>query len=170
VGTRRRPARHWLVFGTVALFLFGAATVRAITAKPGLPPRTVFDAEFIGQANQECRGDLAQLKAERPKPGSKEGKDPGPEEKVGAQVDDAADRLHAVAERLRAIPVDGDDQADVDGWLAEWDRYVDLGHHYADAVRAKRPGQTAIAEQGAKSGQRATLFAQANKLDDCTIA
>jgi hypothetical protein len=170
VGTRRRPARHWLVFGAVGLFLFGAATVRALTAKPGLPPRTVNDMEFVAQANQECRGDLAKLKAERPKPGSKEGKEPGPEAKVGAQVDDAADRLHAVAQRLRAIPVDGDDQADVDAWLAEWDRYTDLGHQYADAVRAKRPEQTAIAEQGAKAGQRATLFARANKLDDCTIA
>jgi hypothetical protein len=170
MSTRRKPSRHWLVFGVVAAFLLLAASFKAFTAGPDLPARTVFDTTFISQANEVCRGDLAKLKADRPKPGSRAGKDPGSDETVAATVDDVADRLRAVAVQLRGLSAVPDDRADVAGWLEEWDRYVDLGHQYAGAIREKSPRQKSLAEEGAKSGRRATLFAQANKLDDCMLA
>jgi hypothetical protein len=168
--TRRRIGTHWYVMGGVVAFLFLATTAKAFLSKPDLPKRTIYDASFIAAANTDCRGELAQLKDARPKPGSKASKDPGSEDQVAAQVDDAANRLHAIANRLRNLPVAAGDQADVARWLAEWDRYVDLGHQYADAVRRKDGVQTKIADVGAKSGQKVTLFAQANKMNDCTIA
>jgi hypothetical protein len=169
-GGRRRIPTHWLVFGGVALLLFLLTTYKAFTARPDLPKRTVFDAAFIAQANSVCRSELTPLKSERPKPGSKEGKEPGPESKVAAQVDDVADRLHRLAQDLRAVPVDPGSRGAVLGWLADWDAYTDIGHQYADAVRSKQPIQAKLADRGAKTGQRADLFAQANKLRDCTFS
>ena len=171
VSGRRRIGRHWYLFGAVVVFLFGATLTKALVGRPDLPKRTVYDTAFIAAASEECRsGDLAKLKDERPKPGTREGRNPGTEEQVAAQVEDAATRLAAVAARLGNLPVAADDRADVEAWLGDWARYVELGREYADAVRAKRPEQTKIASDGAEAGRRVTVFAQANKLSDCTIA
>jgi Protein of unknown function (DUF2510) len=169
-GGRKRIATHWLVFGGVALLLFLLTTFKAFTAKPDLPKRTLFDTAFIAQANAACKAQLTPMKAQRPKPGSKQSKDPGTEEQVAAQVEDVANRLHALAQDLRAIPVASAGQAAVQGWLADWDAYTDLGHQYADAVRKKESIQTKLVDDAAKRGQRADLFAQANKLDACTFS
>jgi hypothetical protein len=167
--TRRRRGRHWTLLAAVTAFLFLGVTWRAFSGVK-TPARTVFDRAFIGQANDACRADIAALKAERPKPGTKEGKEPGDHATVAAKVDDVADRLHTVAARLRSVPVVPDDRADVAAWLDEWDRYTDLGHQYADAVREDAPRQTQLAEDGARAEQRITLFAQANKLNDCAFS
>jgi hypothetical protein len=167
---RRRIPPHWIVFGGVVLLLFVITSVKAFTSRPNLPKRTVFDTAFISAANSTCRAQLTPLKQERPKPGSKAGKEPGTDEHVASQVDDVADRLHALASDLRGLSAPSSDAAVVRGWLADWDAYTDLGHQYAAAVRRKSPDQPKLVEEAAKTGQRADLFAQANKLSACTFS
>ncbi|MDQ1446613.1 MAG: hypothetical protein QOI20_3077, partial [Acidimicrobiaceae bacterium] len=161
-----RPARHWIVFGGLAGLLFLAVSVKALTSGVKLPPRTVHDQSFISAANARCRDILKPLKEDRPRPGTPESKDPGSNEKVAGQVDDVADRLEALADDLRGIPVHSEDQAAVQGWLADWDRYNDLGHQYADLVRGGTQRQQKVAAEGVTTGRRADLFARANGLDD----
>jgi hypothetical protein len=171
-GVATQPPRRrlsWSIFTVLFGVLFVAVSIKAVTSKPALPPRTVFDAQFISNANELCRAELGPLRDARPEPGSPEGKNPGSKEKVAGQVDDVADKLTAIAAGLRGIDVQLADRADVDGWLAEWDRYIDIGHRYADAVQEEAPRQGKLVEDGARSGQRANLFAKANKLDDCTF-
>lgn len=167
VTERKKPAWHWKVFGAVAVLLFGAISYKALTAPANLPDRTIFDPEFIAAANDTCRDEITALHNERPRPGSREAKEPGTLEQVAAKVDSVADRLQGVADRLRRLPVLPEDKADVDGWLADWDRYTELGHDYAGAVRDDSSRQGDIAEEGVGVGRRATLFADANKLDAC---
>jgi hypothetical protein len=167
---RSRTRRHWIISFAVISFLFVVVSLKAINAGTDLPPRTVFDAAFISEANGKCRETLVPLKDARPVPGSPEGKNPGPHEKVAAQVDDVADRLAALADDLRDVPVRAAEQSEVQGWLASWDTYAAIGHDYADAVREQSGAQTRLARDGASTGRRANLFARANKLDDCTFS
>lgn len=168
--TGRRLGRHWVILGAVVAAIFVVVTIKAWTASPDLPPRTVHDEEFIAAANATCRESLAPLKEERPQPGTPEGRDPGPHERVAAQVDDTADELVVIAQDLRGIPVDADDEADVEAWLAEWDRYAAIGHRYADAVRDESKEQEELIREGAASSRQADAFARANGLKDCTLA
>lgn len=165
----RRRRRHWVISFAVVTFLFSLVSYKAITAGTDLPPRTVFDAAFIAQANSTCRETLEPLKAERPRPGTPEGRDPGTPKQVAAQVERVADRLAALADDLRDVPVASADQADVQTWLAEWDAYVDLGHRYATKLRAGGGDTDDVVRNAAASGRRANQFARANKLDDCTF-
>jgi hypothetical protein len=167
--TKWRRNRHWLVLGTVAAFLFLVVSYKGLSSGADLPDRTLFDAPFIDSANRLCEATLVPLKAERPRPGSPEGRDPGPKDQIAATVDRVADQLRVLAGDLREIPVQPQFRAVVDGWLADWDTYIDFGHQYADAVREESPRQTRLADQGAAAGRRANLFAEANKLDDCTF-
>ena len=167
---RRRLAPHWLVLGAVTALLFVGVSVKAWTSAPNLPDRTVYDNDFIASANAKCRASLTPLKEERPQPGTPEGRDPGPHEKVAARVDETADQLVLIAEDLRRIPVDPGEEGAVQGWLDEWDNYAAIGHQYADAVRDDSKEQERLIRRGAESSQRADAFAQANKLKDCTLA
>lgn len=167
---RRRLAPHWIVLGVVTAALFVGISVKAWTAAPNLPDRTVFDADFIAAANAKCRASLTPLKEQRPQPGTPEGRDPGPHEKVAARVDETADQLVVIADDLRRIPVDAVEDGAVQGWLDEWDNYAAIGHQYADAVRDDSKAQEDLIRRGAESSRRADAFAQANKLKDCTLA
>lgn len=167
---RRGPGRHWLVLAAITAVLFVGVSIKAWTSAPDLPDRTVFDGDFIAAANTKCRESLTPLKEERPQPGTPEGRDPGPHERVAAQVDETADALVVIAEDLRSIPVDPKEEAFVEAWLAEWDTYAAIGHRYADAVRDDSKQQEDLIRDGAQSSRRADAFAQANKLKDCTLA
>ena len=169
--TRRRgPARHWIVLGAVAAFLFLAVSYQAWTSGADLPPRTVTDEAFITAANEQCRSALTPLKEARPRAGTPEGRDPGPDEAVADRVDDAADRLSILVDDLRGLARQSPDESDLSGWFAEWDHYASVGRDYADAVRDGDSRQRQLASDGADSGRRADLFARANGLKDCTFA
>lgn len=170
VATRKRRGKHWLALGIVGIALFFGVSYKGLTAKPDLPDRSVFDETFIAAANDTCRDEIIALRTERPRPGSREGRDPGTHEEVAAKVDGVADRLDAIADRLRKLPVAVDDTADVDGWLADWDAYTALGHEFANAVRENHSRQGKIAEEGVATARRATLFAEANNLDACMFS
>lgn len=170
LGGRRGIARHWIVFGAVVGFVFLAVSFKAMSSSVDLPDRTVDDAEFVSAANTQCRAGLTPLKDARPRAGTPEGRDPGPDEKVADTVDDAADRISTLLASLRDMATRSADEADLQAWLAEWERYADIGHRYADAVRAGEPAQRALATEGEASRRRADLFARANGLKDCTFA
>lgn len=166
----RRTPKHWVVFGSVAAFLFLAVSYKALNSGVDLPPRTIDDAGFVSAANSTCKAQLQPLREARPKAGTPEGKDPGPDEKVAATVDDTADRLAALADDLRQLARQSPEEGELQAWLDEWDGYAAIGHQYADAVRKKDPGQRDLANDGEASRRRADLFAQANGLEDCTFA
>ena len=170
VATRKPRGKHWLALLVAAMILFVGVSYKGLTAKPDLPDRSIFDAQFIAAANDTCRDEIVALKSERPRPGSREGRDPGSHDDVARTVEDVAKRLDAIADRLRRLPVLAEDEADVAGWLADWDRYIALGHDYAAAVREDHRRQGDIAEEGVATARRATLFAEANKLDACMFA
>jgi Protein of unknown function (DUF2510) len=167
---RRNFPRRWIITGAVVGFLFLAVSFQALNSGVDLPDRTVDDAEFITAANAQCRSGLQPLKEARPRPGTPEGRDPGPDEKVAGTVDEAADRISSLSVDLREMASRSIDEADLQAWLTEWERYADIGHRYADAVREGRPEQRGLATEGEASRRRADLFAQANGLKDCTFA
>lgn len=167
---RRSVPRHWTISGAVIVFLFLAVSFQALNSGVDLPDRTVDDAEFVTAANTQCRAGLQPLKDARPRAGTPEGRDPGPDEKVAATVDEAADRISTLTVDLRDLASRSADEADLQAWFAEWDRYAEIGHRYADAVRAAEPAQRGLATEGEASRRRADLFAQANGLKDCTFA
>jgi len=167
---RRGPAKHWIVLAAVVGFVFLAVSYQAWNSGVDLPPRTVTDEAFITAANEQCRAELTPLKEARPRAGTPEGRDPGPDAAVADRVDDADDRLSDLADDLRGLARQSPDEADVQTWLAEWDHYAEVGHDYADAVRDGDSRQRQLASEGATSGQRADLFARGNGLKDCTFA
>lgn len=166
---RRSIPRHWIVFGAVVGFLFLAVSFQAMRSGVDLPARTVRDDGFISAANAECRDSLTPLKEARPRAGTPEGRDPGPDERVADTVDDAADRMAALTIDLRDLADDSPDEAALQGWLGEWDRYVQIGRQYADAVREGDRAQRSLSAEGEAIRRRADLFAQANGLEDCTF-
>lgn len=164
-GSRRR----WYIAAGVALFL-AVLVISApvwLGSSPDLPPRTVFDPAFISQAESVCDKALPALKENRPEPRE----DTGTADDFGDRIDKAAGDLGAVAADLRQVPVaDPAERAEVAGWLDNWDEYVELGHQYADAVRAEDRDQQDKA--GASSqivAKRIFVFAKANELDRCTF-
>ena len=71
---------------------------------------------------------------------------------------------------LRAMPVSPEDARRVEQWLTTWDRWVALGHEYADALRTGADDEAdAILDEAA--GPQATLrrFALVNDMDDCAF-
>lgn len=164
-GSRRR----WYLFAGIALVL--ALLVISVPAwlgsGPDLPPRTVHDPAFLSQAGSVCDEALPALKENRPEPRE----DTGTADGFGDRIDEAADDLAAVAAELRQVPVaSASERAEVDGWLDDWDEYVDLGHQYADAVRAEdRDGQEKVGARSQVVSKRIFVFAKANELDRCTF-
>ncbi len=62
------------------------------------------------------------------------------------------------------------DRHEVERWLDDWDAYVDVGHRYADAVRADAAKTSAsVAAEGTEVSRRVFLFARANDIPECTF-
>ena len=146
----------------------GAVVVIAVAAFLSLPrggdgPRVVGDQSFVDAANTKCKTTLAAL---RP-PFIGEGKKPTLEE-TAQSIDQVADQLHNLTASLQAIPVASADQAHVAGWLADWNRYTDIGHQYAASLRASDDkGGLAVSREGDLIQRRADKFARANGIDKC---
>ena len=164
-GSRRR----WYALAAGALLLGGLVISVPVWlgSGPSIPPATVSDAGFIERANTVCERALPALR--RARPVSRE--DTGTPQQFGARIDKAADDLAAVAADLRTIPVaTAAEKAEVDGWLADWDAYIGLGHQYADAVRAEdREREDQLGEDSRVISTRIFVFAKANEIDDCTL-
>lgn len=165
----RGSRRRWYLAAGAALVL-GLLVISVpvwLGSGPSLPPQTVTDSAFISQAGAVCGKALPALKKSRPEPRE----DTGTADDFGDRIDKAADDLAAVAADLRKVPVaTAPERAEVDGWLAGWDEYVELGHQYADAVRTEnRDQQEKVGADSQVVSKRIFVFAKANKLDRCTF-
>ena len=129
---------------------------------PKRPDPTIADDRFRAAAAEICAGALPALRAER-----------RPERRlsdteVADRIDEVATELEGVVVDLRAVPVAAADRTEVVAWLDAWDRFIDVGHRYADAIRA---GNADAAEDVRRDGDdEATAigrFASGNRIDAC---
>lgn len=165
----RGSRRRWYLAAGAALVL-GLLVISVpawLGSGPKLPPQTVHDPEFIRQAGVVCDKTLPALKENRPEPRE----DTGTADNFGDRIDKVADDLAAVAADLRKVPVATPvEQAQVDGWLDDWDAYIELGHRYADAVRAENQDlQDKVGAESQATSKQIFVFAKANELDRCTF-
>jgi hypothetical protein len=165
---RYRWAHNWRSWALIAAAVFVVAGLAWVTLpKPDKPgPRVVTDAGFVAAANRTCKATIndARPPLVDPNDGGKQPTDG----QVADAIDQGADKLAAIAAKLRALPVSAADQGHINGWLQGWDSYTTIGRRYADAVRSKdQKAQIELTKQG-DDVQRATdRFARANGLKSC---
>jgi hypothetical protein len=131
-----------------------------------LPPRTVEDASFIRAANAACAKALPPLREARPQRGE------GSRDRlvIARQVDRAADRLEALADDLRSLPVAAPDRPEVERWLDTWDAYIAVGHRFATALREEGEKTAAsVSTEDDELSRHIALFAQANDMPECVF-
>ena len=125
------------------------------------PAATIDDPDFVRQANTVCRTTVEKLRAP-------DRKAPTTTQLRPATIDATADGLAAVAAELRTLPVRAQDQDRVRAWLADWDRFIAVGHRYAAAVRAgDEERYTQIDDEAVDLAQRIGRFARGNRIDEC---
>jgi hypothetical protein len=87
-----------------------------------------------------------------------------------ARIERITSAWELTAVDLRALPVAPADARKVDAWLDTWDRWVRLGHDYAEGLRAGDDVATREAFDAA-AAPKAELrrFAVVNDMDDCAF-
>jgi hypothetical protein len=151
----RRPG------GVVAALLVTA--VAGACANTSKPAATINDPVFVRQANAVCRPAVPKLRAPDRKATSTT-------QLRASTIDGTADGVAAVAAELKQLPVRSQDRARVKAWLADWDRFVAVGHQYAAAVKADDPERyTRIDDQAVDLAERIGRFAKGNGIDDCIL-
>ena len=87
-----------------------------------------------------------------------------------ARIERITSAWERTAVDLRAMPVAPEDARRVEQWLTTWDRWVELGHEYAEARRTGADDEARAALDDASAPQ-ATLrrFAVVNGMDDCAF-
>lgn len=167
--TRRSPQepipghgiRRWAIAGGAVVVIVGLALISMPRHHDG--PRVVTDQSFVAAANAKCRATLADL---RP-PYVGEGKHPSAEQ-VASSVEEVAGGLDRLAGDLHRLPISAADQPHIDGWLAQWGSYTDIGRRYAQALRADdKKTQLTVSKEGDTVAQDADGFARANGLSRC---
>jgi hypothetical protein len=147
--------------GVAAVLLLTLAGVAC--ADNSRPAATIDDPAFVHAANAVCHTKVAKLRAP-------DRKTPSTTELKAATIDATAEGLAAVAADLRALPVRSDDGAEVRAWLADWDRFIAVGHRYADAVKAgDEEHYTQIDDEAIDLAQRIGRFARGNGIDECIL-
>jgi hypothetical protein len=127
------------------------------------PAATIDDPAFVRRANTVCRTTVAKLRAP-------DRKAPSTTELKPATIDATADGLAAVAAELRTLEVRAADQSKVRAWLADWDRFIAVGHRYAAAVKAGDEDlYTKIDDEAVDLAQRIGRFARGNRIDECIL-
>ena len=154
----RAPRRTAALLPLLLLLLVGAG---ACGDDP--PVATINDPSFVRQANAICRERIPDLRAADRKATSTT-------ELRASTLQARADGLDEVAEELDALPVRPADADRVDAWLADWDRFVEIGRRYAAAVEADDPETyTEIDDEAVDLSERIGRFARGNGLDDCVL-
>jgi hypothetical protein len=157
----RRRRRAALSFALAAVLTGSLAA-----CSEDLPPRTVEDTSFIRAANAACAKALPPLREARPQRGE------GSRDRlvIARQVDRAADRLKALAEDLRTLPVAAPDRLEVERWLDTWDAYIAVGHRFATALREEGEKTAAsVSTEDDELSRRIAIFAQANDMPECVF-
>jgi len=149
---------RWAAAAAVA-----AAVVVAACGGSERPAATISDPAFVRKANAICKKTVPGLRAPDRKATSTT-------QLRASTLDRTADAVGGVADQLRAVPVQADDAAKVRAWLADWDRFVVVGHRYAAAVKADDPERyTRIDDEAIKLAERIGTFARGNRIDDCVL-
>ena len=151
--------------GGLFVVLFAIVVGRGLGSGPKLPPRTVEDQEFVRQANGSCARSLPALREDRER---RRNEDEGREGAVAGTVERAAAELERLAGEIRGLPVAAADQADVAGWLGNWDAYIANGRRFADALR--RGDTKSYGDISAESSELSEMiygFSKANGLSEC---
>lgn len=166
-----RQRRKWWARGVGSL-LVGALLVATLFAVrgdvPAIPARTVEDTAFTDAANALCAEAMPAIRRQPPQVGSDD--KPSADEALARRVERTATDLEAVVVDLRGLPVADADRDEVDRWLADWDRFVDVGHRYAVALRtADRERYTAVAAEGDAPSRRIFAFSKANGMPECVF-
>ena len=152
------PASAW-----PTLLLVLVALVALPACAEDAPPATINDPAFVRRANAVCRERIPALRAPDRKATSTT-------QLRGSTLDARADALAAVADELDALPIRPADAGRVDAWLADWDRFVEVGHRYADAVAADdQEASSKIDDEAVDLSERIGRFARGNGLDDCVL-
>jgi hypothetical protein len=147
--------------GAAAVLLLACTAVAC--SDDSRPAATINDPAFVRQANTVCRTTVPKLRAP-------DRRGPTTTELTPATIDATADGLAAVAAELRTLPVRAADQARVQAWLADWDRFIAVGRQYAAAVKAGDDERyTKIDDEAIDVAQRIGRFARGNRIDECVL-
>ena len=115
------------------------------------------DRAFVRAANARCARTNAALE------GEEDGAD-------GARVERITNAWEDAVADLRELPLAAADARAVDEWFRAWDRWVSLGHDYADAIEA---GDSADAEviltESAAPKSAISRFALVNDMNRCVF-
>lgn len=161
----RRPTRATVARSLAVLVALAIALlwIWALVVGSQTPPGVLDDREFVAQADEICQGAAARL-AELP---------PAYEAtsavERAAVVDRSNEILGEMVSELRAIaPTEGDDAGMVDGWLADWEQYVEDRGSYADRLREDEMARFYVTERdGDQVTEPVGTLAEVNGMGAC---
>jgi hypothetical protein len=143
--------------------LFVAALFAAGACASDTPETTIDDPEFVRRANALCARSVPDLRAPDRQATSTS-------VVTAERLDEVADGLAEVAADLRRVPVTDAAADEVDAWLDDWERFVEVGHRYAEAVEADDPERySRIDDEAVELARRMGRFARGNGIDDCVL-
>lgn len=157
---RRRGIIGWTLFSVVIIGLAFARTYDWA----GRPDRTINDPAFERAAVAICAEEIPKLRAVR----REEDTDDPLEKETAAKVDQVADDLENMVERLRELDVRPVDRSEVDGWFGAYGDFVEAGRNYATALRGGNEDvYNEVDDEGIEPLKQIRDFARANHMDAC---
>ena len=122
------------------------------------------DPRFVAGASRICAAELPPLRADVADDTPREPAD------VAPTVEERAESLADLVDELRMVEVEEAARPEVEAWLRDWDRYVDVGRRYAAALRSGDPNRySSVAEEGSGPQERISAFARTNDMEPCAL-
>ena len=171
-GNRRPPIpghgrRQWFVIAGAVVLVVGLAYA-ALPKSSGDGPKVLTDAAFVKAANDKCAATLNGLRPPLAQVDPLAGGKLPSNAQQADSADRAADGLVTLAAQLRDMPAAPADQIHISAWLDDWQRYADVGHRVAAALRSPKPRDAAkVGAEGDMYQRRADRFARANGIKKC---
>lgn len=156
---RKKAILGWIALSVVVI---GLAVVRTL---PGpRPERTINDPAFERSAIAVCEKTIPALRAVK----REEDTDDPLEKETAKKVDEVADDLEQMVEKLAALDVRAADRTEVDGWFDAYADFITAGRHYAEALRGgNEKVYNEVDNEGVEPLERIRDFARANHIDAC---
>lgn len=163
--------RRWWMRGAGSVLAGGLLVLTLFAVRgdvPAIPARTVDDRGFTDAAEALCAERMPAIRAQPPQPGDDD--TPSADEVLARRVERTAADLGTLVADLRTLPVAEPDRAETARWFADWDRFVDVGLHYAAALRRGGPAEyDPVAAEGDGPSRRIYAFAKANGMPTCVF-
>ena len=167
---RRRSAwRPPLAFMTtsalVSLIVVVLVATVGLASRPSTVPTLAQDPAFLRSANIACGEAMGAVR----QTGSALGPAGAP---LPAEVAAANQVLSRLTAEIRALPVVGSAQAEIQGWLGAWARYASDRQRQADAARGASGSSsaTSLASQVSLDEAQADAFVTTHGLAACALA